>query len=222
MEAPVVRDQDDKVGSVTCSGTLWLDLPPGVAVVGGRRTLSTEIGYTVQPAADGSGDVVTLTDADPIVTPLATLARVGAAPAGSEPGAPSNVVEVPAAPSAPPTPVPGQVVPAPVAPPPPQAPSPPPRPTANPSFDCDDARTRGEIAVCRNPGLAALDRQMAAQFQRALADADPEQRRLLVSTRNSFLRYRDQCPNDGCIAETYRGRMREIRDIVASRWQPQR
>jgi uncharacterized protein YecT (DUF1311 family) len=218
MEAPVVRDEDEKVGSVTCSGTLSLDLPPGVAVVGGRRTLTAEIGYTVQPAADGSGDVVTLTDADPIITPLATLARVGGASTAAEPGTETgNVIEPPVAPDAPAAPSTDQ---------PPAAPAPPSAPSttvgASPSFDCDDARTRGEIAVCRNPALAALDRQMAAQFQSAFSDGDQEQRRVLIWTRSRFLRYRDQCPSDACIAETYRGRMREIRDIVTGRWQPQR
>ena len=61
--------------SVNCSGSLSLDLPPGVAAVGGRRTLTADIDYTVQPAADGSGDVVLLRNADAIIAPLATLAR---------------------------------------------------------------------------------------------------------------------------------------------------
>ncbi len=88
MESPVLRDENAETGGATCSGNLSLDLPPGVAVVGGRRTLSAEIVYTVQPAADGSGSVVTLSNAEEIVTPLATLARVGGADQASlDPGA---------------------------------------------------------------------------------------------------------------------------------------
>ena len=56
--------------AVTCNGTLTLDLPPGIAVAGGRRTLSADILYTVQPAADASGNVVTLSNAEEIITPL--------------------------------------------------------------------------------------------------------------------------------------------------------
>ena len=41
--------------------------------VGGRRTLTADVDYTVQPAADGSGMVVLLRNADAIITPLATL-----------------------------------------------------------------------------------------------------------------------------------------------------
>ena len=46
----------------------------------------------------------------------------------------------------------------------------------------------------------------------------PPQSRLLALTRDRFLGYRDRCPTDSCIATTYRGRMREIDDIMANRW----
>jgi hypothetical protein len=63
---------------------------------------------------------------------------------------------------------------------------------------------------------------MAAQFGRAMANASPEQQAILERTRNFFLRYRDRCPNRGCIADTYTGRIREIRDIMEGRWRPSR
>jgi hypothetical protein len=44
---------------------------------------------------------------------------------------------------------------------------------------------------------------------------------LLTRTRDSFLIYRDRCTSNDCIAETYRGRMREIRDIMLGRWTAQ-
>ena len=212
MENPVIENQDGSSGAVNCSGSLSLDLPPGVAVVGGRRTLSSEIDYTIQPAADGSGSVVLLRNADPIVTPLATLARV-TQPA-AQTAAPTQTNEVSA----------GQPdelapLPAPSAP----APAPAPAPTrASPSFDCADARTSGERAVCSDSGLAALDRNMAAQYGRAVSSADGRERELLRRTRDRFLRFRDRCPNRQCIADSYNGRMREIRDIADGRWQPPR
>ncbi|HET7817121.1 MAG TPA: hypothetical protein VFK58_06040 [Sphingomicrobium sp.] len=215
VEAPILRDENKAVGSVTCSATFWLDLPPGVAVVGGRTSLSAEILYTIQPAADGSGNVITLANAEEIITPLATLTRTGASAPG--PGeAPASEGAPPSEPSDPLAP-PIQSAPAPPAP--PAAPEPP-RPSANPSFNCANARTAGEIAVCRSPGLAALDRTMAAQYSAAIASADPAQRAILQRTRDAFLRYRDNCPNEACIAQTYRGRMREIRDIMAGSWRP--
>lgn len=218
MDAPMLRSHDEDLGAITCAGSLALDLPPGVAVVGGRRTLTANIGYSIQPAADGSGDVLTLSNADAIITPLATLARVGARPEDPlAPAAPadSGAVVIP--------PLTGEPapMPSPVTPPQDLDPSPaPPRPsaTASPSFNCRFARTRGEIAVCGDSGLAALDRQMAAQFNTAMAEGDSRQRALLQRTRSDFLRYRDNCPSNACIAETYRGRIREIRDIAAGRW----
>ena len=43
---------------------------------------------------------------------------------------------------------------------------------------------------------------------------DTASRAELERSRNRFLAFRDRCPSDACIADTYRGRMREIRDIV--------
>ena len=216
MERPLLRKHDEELGTIRCSGRLSLDLPPNVAVVGGRRTLSADIDYVLQPAADGSGDVVMLEGVDPIVIPLATLAGTQAPTPqpgiflGNElaPGSPIEPQVVPF-PEYPPG-QPGVRVP----------PTPPSTATARPSFNCRYARTRGEIAVCGDAGLASLDRQMAAQYYRALSVSTPRQRQLLRSTRDSFIRYRDNCPTNACIAETYRGRMREIRDILSGEWRP--
>src|SRR5207302_5911341 len=70
MENPALEGQDSASGAVTCMGSLSLDLPPGVAMSGGRRTLMSDVDYTV----DASGNVA-LKNADAIAAPLATLAR---------------------------------------------------------------------------------------------------------------------------------------------------
>lgn len=218
MENPVMESQDKDSGAINCSGSLSVDLPPGVVVVGGRRTLMSDLDYTIQRAADGSGDVILLRNADAIITPLATLSRTAQAQQSAAPqGASEQVPEAGPAQTA---------APAPAAAPPPAAPAPQPGPpqaaTARPSFNCANARTSGERAVCSDAGLAALDRNMAAQYGRAAAQADPEQRRLLEQTRNRFLRYRDHCPTRACIGDTYTGRIREIRDIMSGNWQAPR
>jgi len=216
MENPVLETENEETGAVTCSGSLSLDLPPGVAVVGGRRTLSAEVDYTVQPAADGSGNVVLLRNADAIVTPLATLTRAAVPTQPEQQQAPSPGLDSLGQPG-------GNV--RPVA---PESPAvrTPPAPSrqvgARPSFDCNDARTRGELAVCRDAGLAALDRNMAAQFNRAMAAASPQQQALLRRTRDRFLGFRDRCPDNRCMGDAYTGRMREIRDIMEGRWQAPR
>ncbi len=214
MDRPLLRANDEDLGTLRCSGRLSLDLPPGVAVVGGRRTLSADIDYVLQEAADGSGDVVMLEGADSIVIPLATLARTGTA-------APAQELPVLNETGPGPIPEPGQPSLEPFTPDPDaQEPQPPRSASARPSFNCRYARSRGEIAVCNDGGLAALDRHMAAQYYRAIAQAGPRQRALLTTTRDAFLRYRDRCPSNACIAETYRGRMREIRDIMQGSWRP--
>ena len=211
MERPVLKSRDEEAGRLHCEGSLSIDLPPGLSVVGGRSTLSSAIEYVVQPAADGSGDVVMIQGADSIIVPLATLASVRrtgvptpAVPANTAPGEPNGF-----GPPMPPSPPP-QVA----------TPDDPVESIARPSFNCRFARTRGEIAVCRDEGLAALDREMASQYGRARAAGNPRQQAVLRATRDAFLRYRDRCASDACIAGAYRDRMREIDDIMAGRWRP--
>jgi len=202
MENPVMESEDSSNGAVNCSGSLSLDLPPGVAAVGGRRTLSSDIDYAV----DASG-AVALHNADAIIAPLATLARVAqpAAPAGTSHVAPeAPEANVAASQSANVQPGPQTSFP------------------GRPSFDCSKAHTRGEIAVCADSGLSALDLNMTTQYSRAFPNASPDERDLLRDTARRFYAFRDRCPDRQCIANAYVGRLREIRDIMEGRWQPPR
>ncbi len=216
MENPVMESQDASTRAINCSGSLSLDLPPGVAIVGGKRTLTTDVDYTVQPAADGSGNVVLLRNADAIIGPLATLARVNQPSAELPKPAPQtrDQTQMPANPEQPRTSTEEEPQPSPV--------NPTLYPGGHPSFDCAKARTKGEAAVCSDAGLASLDRNMAARYNQAIEQASPDQRALLRRTRDRFLAYRDRCPDTHCVAEAYLGRMREIRDIVEGQWQPPR
>ena len=216
MENPVMESQDNSNGAVNCSGSLSLDLPPGVGIVGGRQRLTADVDYTVQPAPDASDNVVVLRNSDSIVGSLATLERVNQ-PSPTAPGpvqsAPADTNETvstqPEATSSQPV----------------QQPQPGPArgqasSIGHPSFDCAKAHSKGQIAVCSNAGLAALDRNMAAQYATAMSTASPSQKEYLKSTRGRFMEYRDRCPNRTCIGDAYVGRMREIRDIMEGRWQP--
>lgn len=212
IQSPVLRGVDEDLNRINCNGVAVLQLPPGVRVSDGGSTLSAPLDYAVQPSADGTGNVVMLGNADAITTPLATIQRSGAAQ--SDPLVPPNMDPVTTDDNLPVT---GPVLPVESA-----EPEPQPSSAASPSFNCSNARTRGEIAVCGDSGLAALDRQMASQFNGAMSRADPQQRSLLYSTRSGFLAFRDRCRSDNCVADTYRGRMREISDIMAGRWRPER
>ncbi|HEU5285068.1 MAG TPA: J domain-containing protein, partial [Sphingomicrobium sp.] len=85
IDSPELRHADDKRGTVRCEAWVALDLPPGVAVLGGRRNLMADIGYTVKTARGGRGSV-RLSGEGLIVTPLATLAQI-ARPAEEPPEA---------------------------------------------------------------------------------------------------------------------------------------
>jgi len=191
MENAVMESEDTANRSVSCSGSMALDLPPGVAVFGGRRTLTADVDYAVQPG-DAGALIVEVRNAEPVVTALATIEEV----AETDTLAPlSNTVAPEAnAESAPATGAPGR-----------------------PSFDCANAKTSGEAAVCADSGLAALDVNLATQYRRALSSATPDQRQLLQATRDRFLAFRDRCPSRQCMADAYVGRMREVRDIMEGR-----
>jgi hypothetical protein len=204
VNGPVVRGVDDQLNSVTCSGTAVLQLPPGVQVSDGRRSLSADIDYMIEPAADGTGNVVRFGNADGIVIPLATLSRQ----AQAQPAAPATGEAVNEVSS-------NSTAPAPAAPPVQEQPKP---AHANPSFDCDQASNNVEFAICSDDGLAALDREMASDFNRGMSNGDAGQRKLLERTRKRFLSYRNRCVTNQCIEETYQSRIREIGDIMTGRW----
>ena len=87
------------------------------------------------------------------------------------------------------------------------------RAASRPSFDCRSARSRSERMVCSSDALARRDRAMSSEFYAALANADPVTRRELRETRDRFLRYRDRCASEACVADAYADRIEEIRDI---------
>lgn len=268
VQSRVLRRHYPGSDKVSCTGTLVLDLPPGVAASGDRRSLAAPLTYDLNPQATGAARLLALSNADAIVVPLATVspsngpanqapATVPAAPPQGAAGTgaivqtpPQAAAPIPQPPkptrlrpspvtrrSPPPAPVntrPRQVAssraaptsspPAPPAravpqrPAPPITPAPAPVAEARPSFSCRNAGTRGEKAVCANPGLASLDREMSAQFRSAVAAARPGQRVMLRNTGRRFLHYRDSCTSEACIRDAYRGRMQEIHDIMAGGW----
>lgn len=233
MEQPIVRSFDEELATLRCSGKLILQLPRGIAVVGGRNALAAEVDYVLQPAADGTGDVVMLEGEAPITIPLATLARSGSfsdlvasrsgpseLAAATEPQAstrvkppplPSPAVAVRPRPAEPAVPA-GRT--ANVAVEPPAAKEKPAPGSAKPSFNCRYARTRGEVAVCGDAALASLDRRMASNYYRAVGSGSASQREALRSSRNAFLRKRDRCTSSSCVAVSYNERINEISQIM--------
>lgn len=216
MEAPRVRSRDEKLDVTLCTGRLIIDIPPGAErAFGGERRLTADIEYSAQAAADGSGLVYQIEGAEQIVTRLARFDLQAQAYRPPE-AAPVETAEMETEPPLPELREP--VAPAPVAiptarPDPPRAVASP--AFASPSFDCRRARSRSERMVCGDASLAALDREMSARFYAALDGAGRRTRNALRDSRDRFLAYRDRCPDEACVAEAYRDRMDEIRDIAA-------
>lgn len=220
MEEPVVKSRDEVLNVTVCTGTMVIDLPPGVEqAFDGARRLEAKVEYAAQAAADGSGLVYSLEGAEPIITRLAAFGSTNGRDtqlAAAEPDrapAPATPAPVEAPEVAPPPAVTPSPAPAPAAAPPPR----PPRPagTAQPSFNCRYARSQSERMVCSDPQLARSDRAMSSLFYQALAAGDGDVRRELRRTRDRFLAARDRCPTPACVAATYDRRMDEIEAIAA-------
>lgn len=210
MENPVVASRNEDIDLTRCSGRFILEVPPGAErAFDGERRLTADIFYEVQSAADGSGLVYRLSGAETIVSRLAAFDIGAQRLEPAEPVLPDDFLDGLGTEPLEPTGMPAPADPSP-------APTPPAREDSNPSFDCDDARTRSELMVCGSGRLGTLDRRMADMYEDAMDDADGETRRRLVRTRDNFLAYRDRCRDEACIAQAYDGRMREIRDIMAA------
>ncbi|MGH6659671.1 MAG: hypothetical protein ACREBP_02220, partial [Sphingomicrobium sp.] len=128
MENPVAEGQSD--GVADCSGSLSIDLPPGITTVAGRHMLMSDIYYGVAQTLGGGKQVVRLRNAGTLIDSLATLTIDAPPPA---PTMPPPLAEAPGDDMILDQPPPDQV---------PAMPPPAPSGTARPSFDCGSARSR--------------------------------------------------------------------------------
>jgi uncharacterized protein len=81
-------------------------------------------------------------------------------------------------------------------------------------FDCVKAETEAERLVCADPQLAALDRQLAAEYQYAVAKARAGGAGLDAAQRG-WMSGRDECWKDDdvrrCVLEAYQTRLVELK-----------
>jgi uncharacterized protein YecT (DUF1311 family) len=63
---------------------------------------------------------------------------------------------------------------------------------ANPSFDCTRAKSVAEKMICADPGLAAADAGIAANYASALKRLDSPARKALAQDQQDFVSYRDR------------------------------
>jgi uncharacterized protein YecT (DUF1311 family) len=84
--------------------------------------------------------------------------------------------------------------------------------------DCRDAQSRAAAMVCADPDLAAADRRMRAAYVDALrAGAPPD---LLGRDQDAWLAAREEAAqwSRSALAEAYRRRIAELRDIAENGW----
>lgn len=90
-----------------------------------------------------------------------------------------------------------------------------------PGFDCARAEGEAVVAVCKDPGLAELDREMLRLFDLASAGSRdaPERLRVLVESQSDWTRRRDACRKSRnqrrCVQERYVLRIHELRQGYA-------
>lgn len=79
------------------------------------------------------------------------------------------------------------------------------------SFNCANAGTRTEHAICANRYLSNLDSEMAAQYRNLRAVMNGVQRDGLREDQRRWLRQRNGCGGDyGCLEYEYLGRIQSL------------
>jgi curved DNA-binding protein CbpA/uncharacterized protein YecT (DUF1311 family) len=206
------RPKAEQNGVVDCSGWIALDLPPGLAVDGGRTNLNAELSYAL--AQDrGRIRIANLSGEGRLVRTLATLGPAPREPEQDKPIEPAQVASATtrkapvvvakakrptlavAAVRAPRTAAKSAPVPA--------------------ASACSGSRA--EQIVCGNTNLSSLDRQLSLLYRQSWNQADEKKRAALLGTRQRFNDRRGACESPNCMTTAYLSRLKEISDIMAGR-----
>jgi uncharacterized protein len=79
------------------------------------------------------------------------------------------------------------------------------------SFNCNLARTADEVLICQDDRLAALDERLSTVYARLRNSLVGAELRDLEAEQLAWLGARRRCGRDpGCIAASYRTRIREL------------
>lgn len=101
-----------------------------------------------------------------------------------------------------------------------------PGPAGAAAIRCHPARGAVAATICDSPEYLAMDREIAALFDRATAQVSPGDRSLLVKSQAHFLDQREGCgwaahhsahPGsaiDECVRASMEGRVRSLRTLV--------
>lgn len=85
------------------------------------------------------------------------------------------------------------------------------------SFDCRSARSPNELVICREPGLARLDQQLAALQRSEIGKLPNEDRQAFEDHGVLFLNARRRCGESRrCIEQSYINRIKEFQEFLAA------
>jgi uncharacterized protein len=83
------------------------------------------------------------------------------------------------------------------------------------SYDCDQARTSDEIAICKNRELNDLDVKMATMFEIAKGFVLMGQRGAMQDDQREWLADRRECgARVACLKRSYRKRIGELEEVL--------
>ena len=199
--------KDSRNGASGCTGWVAVDLPPGLAVEGGRTNLNAEVAYGLE-GGNRSLRLASLSGANRLVRTLATLGPAPREPDEGKPIEPAQIAAVvrkPAEPVAKPAArkasdaKPVQVA---------QAPT-----------GCARLANRADQMICASGNLSSLDRQLSLLYRQSWNQADEKKRAALLGSRQRFNDRREACSSPNCMTTAYLSRLKEISDIMAGRAQ---
>jgi uncharacterized protein len=81
------------------------------------------------------------------------------------------------------------------------------------SFDCQQARTPVENAICTYPEIGSLDEQLASAYHSAI-NSSPDADRIKSEQRNWITQVRNKCEDTNCLISAYQSRISAIADAV--------
>ncbi|MDS4059234.1 MAG: hypothetical protein RKP73_11775 [Candidatus Contendobacter sp.] len=90
--------------------------------------------------------------------------------------------------------------------------------TQDASFNCSEAKTASEVAVCNNSDLSRMDKELALLYQSHINDYknDPSIANKLRGTQRSWLVERNRCgSNVSCLRVRYQERIAWLREFEA-------
>lgn len=81
------------------------------------------------------------------------------------------------------------------------------------SFDCGQARTPVERAICTDPSLSAQDEQLALLFEQAKLHGERSE---VIRQQKSWLKTRDACKDLTCLRKQYKSQVQLLQPVAAA------